>query len=111
MSDHFDRFGSDSRYQHRDHDHGYDHDIDSHHGHGHYLMYFELARRIFKNKTLLTLALIVLFISLMTVIWLVSLLVPLLGQLLSIAEKHGIKGAIEAISPYLLKLWEGAVKS
>lgn len=103
MSDHFDRFGSDRHHQHRDHD--------SHHGHGHYLVYFELARRIFKNKTLLTLALIVLLISLVAVIWLVSSLIPLLGQLLSIAEKHGIKGAIEAISPYLLKLWEGAVKS
>jgi hypothetical protein len=73
-------------------------------------MYFELAKKIFQNKTLLMLALAVLLILLITGIWLISLLIPLLGQLLSIVEKNGLKGAIEAISPYLLKLWEGAGK-
>jgi hypothetical protein len=35
---------------------------------------------------------------------------PFLGQLSAIAEKNGLKGAVEAISPYLWKLWEGAGK-
>jgi hypothetical protein len=71
-------------------------------------MYFEYAKKIFQNKTLLMLALAFLLILLVAGIWLMSLLLPLLGELLSIVEKNGIKGVIEAISPYLLKLWEGA---
>jgi hypothetical protein len=81
-----------------------------HHGRGHHLMYLELAKRIFQNKTYLMLALAFLLIFFVVGIWLISLLLPLLGQLLSIVEKNGIKGAFEAISPYLLKLWEGAGK-
>lgn len=113
MADHFDRFGIDDHHRHNHHDHDYyDHYHGTgHHGHGRYLMYFELARRILKNKTFLMLAVVFFLFILLAVIWLASLIVPLLGQFLSIAEKHGIKGAIEAMSPYLLKLWEGAVKS
>jgi hypothetical protein len=51
-----------------------------------------------------------LLITLAAGIWLITLLIPLLGQLPSIVEKTGIKGAVETISPYLLKLWEGAGK-
>lgn len=80
------------------------------HGHGHNLMYLELAKKIFQNKTLLMLLLAFLIISFVVVIWLISLVIPLLGQLLSTVEKNGIKGAVEVISPYLLKLWEGAGK-
>jgi hypothetical protein len=76
----------------------------------HHLMYFEAAKKIFQNKTFLMIALACLLISLAVGIWLISLLMPLLGQLLSIVEKNGIKGIFEAISPYLLKLWEGAGK-
>ncbi len=83
----------------------------SHHQrHGSRLVYFELAKRIFKNKTFLLLALALLLIVLAVGIWLISLLIPFLGQLLTNIEKNGIKGIIEAISPYLLKLWEGAGK-
>lgn len=32
------------------------------------------------------------------------------GQLSAIAEKNGLKGAVEATSPYLWKLWGGAGK-
>lgn len=81
-----------------------------HHKHGSNLAYFELAKRIFKNKTFLVLALALLLIVLAIGIWLISLLIPFLGQLLTAIEKNGLKGIIEAISPYLLKLWEGAGK-
>jgi hypothetical protein len=84
--------------------------MSDYHGHGHHLLYIEFAKKIFQNKTLLMLALTCLLIALAVGIWVISLLIPLLGQLLSIIEKQGIKGAIETISPYLLKLWEGAGK-
>jgi len=105
MSDHFDKYKSDEHRGYNQNYHGY-----GHHGHGHYLMYFDFIKKIFQNKALLMLALAFLLILLVTGIWLISLLLPLLGQLLTIVEKNGIKGAIETISPYLLKLWEGAGK-
>jgi hypothetical protein len=121
MSDHYNRFGNDEhqgrnqQYQGYDRNRGYDHHdgYDRGHGYGHdshYLMYLDWAKRIFQNKTWLMLALILLFFAVAVGIWLLSLLMPFLGQLLSVAEKNGIKGAVEAISPYLLKLWEGAGK-
>lgn len=109
MSDHYDRYGYDEhreqnqQYQGYSGYRGYGH-------HSHYLMYLDLAKRIFQNKTWLMLALIFLFVVIAVGIWLISLLIPLLGQLLAITEKNGIKGAVNAISPYLLKLWEGAGK-
>ena len=81
-----------------------------HYGHGHHLMYFEYAKKIFQNRSLLMLAVAFLLISLVVGIWLISLVIPLLGQLLTIVEKNGIKGAVETISPYVLKLWEGTGK-
>jgi hypothetical protein len=100
MSDDFDLF------RHKDHhDRGY-----GRHGHGHHLMYLDLAKSIFENKTLLFIAIVVLCIIVVIGIWLISLLVPLLGQVLSLVEKQGLKGAFEVISPYLMKLWEGAGK-
>lgn len=121
MSDHINRFGNsehhgrNQQYQGYDRNSGYDrHDgYDRGHGYGHdshYLMYLDWAKRIFQNKTWLMIALILLFFAVAVGIWLLSLLIPFLGQLLSIAEKNGIKGAVESISPYLLKLWEGAGK-
>jgi hypothetical protein len=109
MSDHYDRFGNDEHRRQSQQYHGYDRHGDYGH-HGHYLMYLDWAKRIFQNKTWLMLALIIFLIAAAVGIWLLSLLIPLLGQLLAIAEKNGIKGAVEAISPYLLKLWEGAGK-
>ena len=121
MSDHYSRFGNDEHHRRNEQHQGYDrnsgynrHDgYDRGHGYGHnshYLMYLDLAKRIFQNKSWLVLALILLFIVLAVGIWLLSLLIPFLGQLLSVAEKNGIKGAVEVISPYLLKLWDGAGK-
>lgn len=81
-----------------------------HYGHGHHLMYFEIVKKIFHNKTFLLVAVMLLLVLLAVGIWLISLLIPFLGQLLTIVEKNGIKGAVETISPYLLKLWEGAGK-
>lgn len=102
MSDHYNRYRRD------------EHHYQSHHGHGHYLMYFEFAKKIFRNKTLLIISLAFLLFLLVIGIWLISLLLPLLGQFISAVDsavdKNGIKGAIETISPYLLKLWEGAGK-
>jgi len=81
-----------------------------HHEYDRHLRYFASAIKIFKNKTFLLLALVLLLIVLAVGIWLISLLIPFLGQLLTNIEKNGIKGILEAISPYLLKLWEGASK-
>jgi len=103
MSDHYSRYERDEHHGHGYHGYG-------HHGHGHYLMYFEFAKRIFRNKTFLIIALAFLLILLVSGIWLISLLLPVFWKILSMVEKDGIKGAIEAISPYLLKLWEGAGK-
>jgi hypothetical protein len=105
MSDHFDRYGRDRQQEHDHPNHGY-----GHQGRDHYLMYVEYAKKIFQNKTLFMLALAFLLILVVTGIWLISLVLPLLGQLLSTVEKNGIKGGLEAISPYLLKIWEGAGK-
>lgn len=101
MSDHFDNHRNNEHY----HYHSY-----GHHGHDRYLMYLEYAKRIFKNKTFLMIALAIFLIILIVGIWLISLVLPLLGQLLSLVEKNGIRSAFEAISPYLLKLWEGSGK-
>lgn len=81
-----------------------------HYKYDRHLRYFATAIKIFKNKTFLLLALALLLIVLAVAIWLISLLIPFLGQLLTLIEKNGIKGIVEAVSPYLLKLWEGAGK-
>jgi hypothetical protein len=81
-----------------------------HHRHGSHLVYFELAKRIFKNKIFLFMALALLLMVLAVGIWLIAMLIPFLGQLLTVIENNGLKGIIEAISTYLLKLWEGAGK-
>jgi hypothetical protein len=107
MSDHYDRYGHDEYSERNQEYHGYDRYSGYGH-HGHYLMYLDWAKRIFQNKTWLMLAVIILCGAVAVGIWLLSLLIPFLGQLLAIAEKNGIKGAVNAISPYLLKLWEGA---
>jgi uncharacterized protein YacL len=55
-------------------------------------------------------ALALLLMVLAVGIWLIAMLIPFLGQLLTVIENNGLKGIIEAISTYLLKLWEGAGK-
>ena len=75
-----------------------------------HLRHLASAIKIFKNKTFLLLALALLLIVLAVGIWLIALLMPFLGQLLTVIKKNGLKGIIEAVSPYLLKLWEGAGK-
>lgn len=105
MSGHFNKYGSDGHYEHNRHNNVY-----SHHGHGDYLLFFEYAKRILKKKTLLMVSLAFLVIVLITGIWLISLLIPFLGQLLATVEKNGIKGVVDTISPYLLKIWEGSGK-
>ena len=109
MSDHYDRYGNDEHRERNQQYQGY-RGYSGYGHHSHYLMYLDWAKRIFQNKTWLMLALIFLFVVFALGIWLISLLIPLLWQLLAIAEKNGIKGAVNAISPYLLKLWEGAGK-
>ena len=109
MSDHYDRYGNDEHRERNQQYQGYS-GYSGYGHHSHYLMYLDWAKRIFQNKTWLMLALIFLFVVFALGIWLISLLIPLLWQLLAIAEKNGIKGAVNAISPYLLKLWEGAGK-
>jgi len=103
MPDHYNRYGRDDHHDRSNHG-------DRHRGNDDYSTYIEYAKKIFKNKTFLIIALLLLLFIVVIGIWLISLLIPLLGQLLSQVEKNGIKGGVEAISPYLLKLWEGAGK-
>lgn len=80
------------------------------HGHNHYWLFFDIARRIFRNKTIMMTVLGLLLILFILGIWLISLVLPLLGQLFAVIEKEGLKGVLETVMPYLLKLWEGAGK-
>lgn len=81
------------------------------HGHHHYYwLFFDLAKKIFKNKAIMMVVLGILLLFFIMGVWLISLTLPLLGQLFAIIQKEGIKGILETIMPYLLKLWEGAGK-
>ncbi len=80
------------------------------HGHHHYWLFFDLAKKIFKNKAIMMVVLGILLLFFIMGVWLISLTLPLLGQLFAIIQKEGIKGILETIMPYLLKLWEGAGK-
>jgi hypothetical protein len=83
---------------------------DKHHGHGGSAMYLNYARKILRNKKLLAFliiaAILALIIAILIGIWLLSLVGPALGLL----EKNGIKGIVDALMPFLQKLWEGSGK-
>jgi hypothetical protein len=87
--------------------HGYGYHNKSHKNHN-ILLY--IAERLFRSKALIAAAVLI-FLTLGAIgIWLLITLLPFLGQLLSILEKQGIKGILDAIAPFLKTIWEGSGK-
>jgi hypothetical protein len=104
------------RSRHDRHSGHYGHD--RHHGgygderYGHYNPLLNLAKKLLSNKAILAgIVLTILMIGAVG-IWLIVTLLPYLGQVVSKAAdtQGGIKGILEAITPFLQKIWEGAGK-
>ena len=95
---HSDRYG-------RDHHAGYGYE-----GRGDYNPLLNLAQKLLRNKAILAGIVLTILIIGAAGIWLIVTLLPYLGQVISVAEKQGIKGILETIAPVLQKIWEGARK-
>jgi hypothetical protein len=78
--------------------------------HGHHNPLLNLAQKLLRNKAILAGIVLTILIIGAVGIWLIVTLLPYLGQVTSTAEKQGIKGILEAITPFLQKIWEGAGK-
>jgi hypothetical protein len=78
--------------------------------HGHYNPLLNLARKLLRNKAILAGIVLTILIIGAVGIWLVVTLLPYLGQVISMAEKQGLKGILETITPLLQKIWEGGGK-
>jgi hypothetical protein len=79
---------------------------------GRYNPLLNLAQKLLRNKAILAgIVLAILMIGAVG-IWLIVTLLPYLGQVVSMATDNqgGIKGILEAITPFLQKIWEGAGK-
>ena len=74
----------------------------------HYNPLLDLAKKLLRNKAILAGIVLTILMIGAAGIWLIVTLFPYLGQVISIADKQGIKGIIETITPFLQKLWEGA---
>jgi hypothetical protein len=77
---------------------------------GHYNPLLNLAQKLLRNKAILTGVVLTILLIGAVGIWLIVTLLPYLGQVVSMAEKQGIKGILEALTPFLQKIWEGAGK-
>jgi hypothetical protein len=78
--------------------------------HGHYNPLLNLAQKLLRNKAILAGIVLTILIIVAVGIWLIVALLPYLGQVISMAEKQGLKGILETITPFLQKIWEGAGK-
>jgi hypothetical protein len=76
----------------------------------HYNPLLNLAQKLLRNKVILAGIVLTILIIVAVGIWLIVTLLPYLGQVISTAEKQGIKGVLEAITPFLQKIWEGTGK-
>jgi hypothetical protein len=74
----------------------------------------ELSGKIFQNRRLALLALIVLLtvvaVFLIIGVWLVVTLVNLCGPLISDIEKNGLKGVVDTALKIITRIWEGSGK-
>jgi hypothetical protein len=77
---------------------------------GHYNPLLNLARRLLRNKAILAGIVLTILIIGAVGIWLIVMILPYLGQVISMSDTQGIKGILEAITPFLQKIWEGAGK-
>jgi hypothetical protein len=94
-----DHYGND----HRDVEYG-----DERYGHHNPLL--NLAQKLLSNKAILAGIVLTILIIGAIGIWLIVTLFPYLGQVISMAEKQGVKGILDAITPFLQKIWEGTGK-
>ncbi len=78
--------------------------------HRHYNPLLNLAQKLLRNKAILAGIVLTILIIGAVGIWLIVTLLPYLGQVISMAEKQGIKGILETITSFLQKIWEGAGK-
>jgi hypothetical protein len=77
---------------------------------GHYNPLLNIARKILRNKVLLAAIVFIILIIGAVGVWIIIQILPYLGQVVSMAEKQGIKGIQDMIPPFLQKIWEGAGK-
>jgi len=96
---HSDRYGRDHRLA------GYGNERNVH-----YNPLLDLVKKLLRNKAILAGIVLMMLIIAAVGMWLIAAILPYLGQVISIADKQGIKGITETITPFLQKLWEGAGK-
>jgi hypothetical protein len=77
---------------------------------GHHNPLLNLAQKLLRNKVILAGIVLVILIIGAVGIWLIVTILPDLGQVISMVDTQGIKGILEAITPFLQKIWEGAGK-
>lgn len=78
--------------------------------HVHYNPLLEVAQRLLRNKVIVAGIVLTILMICAVGIWLIVTLLPYVGQVISMVEKQGLKGILEAITPLLQKIWEGAGK-
>jgi hypothetical protein len=76
----------------------------------HYNPLLDLVKKLLRNKAILAGIVLTIMIIGAVGIWLIVTILLYLGQVISIADKQGIKGIMETITPFLQKIWEGAGK-
>ena len=103
------RHHSDHHTYYKHHD-SYSRDAYHHGSHGHSDMLLNMARKLLHNKTVLIGIGLLIVIICAVCIWLISIILPYMGQILSMLEKQGIKGVMEMIMPLLHQIWEGSGK-
>jgi hypothetical protein len=107
-------YGSDKsrdKYQRESYNHdGYGHDSYGDGGYGHYNPLLNLAQKVLRNKVLLAVFVFIILAIGAIGVWIIMKMLPYLGDVMSIAEKQGIKGIMEVITPFLQKITEGAGK-
>jgi hypothetical protein len=79
-------------------------------GYGNYNPLLDLSQKILRNKMLLAAIVFIILVIGAVGVWIIIKMLPYLGQVVSMAEKQGIKGIQDMIMPFLQKIWEGAGK-
>jgi hypothetical protein len=106
-----DLFEGSKRNRHSDHYRNDHRDVEyGDERYGHYNPLLNLAQKLLRNKAILAGIVLVILIIGAVGIWLIVTILPYLGQVISMADTQGIKGILEAITPFLQKIWEGAGK-
>jgi len=100
-----------SHYGHDDNSHKkYANDNYGDGGYDHYNPLLNLAQKILRNKVLLTALVFTLLVIGALGVWVIIKLLPYLGQVVSMAEKQGLKGIMDTITPLIQKFGNAAGK-